>query len=109
MKEAFHDLVWHVEERDRPVCLWVIGMLVQLQEGDDLGMVPYFWELEQAEINSKKRSAPFLSLAALLLYELRVDVVEPGSFAWFQMFDRRYNPLMAEVSREVGICIRCSA
>ena len=47
MKEAFHDLVWHTEGCDGPVCLWVIGRLAHLQEGDNLGTASYFRSLNE--------------------------------------------------------------
>ena len=76
--------------------------------GDNLGTVPYFQELERAETDSAEILEPFCSLAALVLHELLVDVVDPGSFAWLQMFDSRYSLLVAEVPREVGVCTRFS-
>ena len=70
--ELFHDLKWNAGKCDGLVCLLFTGRLVWLQEGGDLGTAPYVRELEQAETDSVERNEPFHSLAALVLYEIRV-------------------------------------
>ena len=46
MKKAVHDLVWHANEGDGLVCLWIFRRIVQFQEGYDLGTASYFRELK---------------------------------------------------------------
>ena len=49
------------------------------------------------ETDSTDRLELFHSLAVLVLYDLQVDIVDPRSFVWLQMFDSQYNLLIVDV------------
>ena len=59
VKEAFHNLVWNVEEGDGSVSLWVIQWLVGLRGRDDFNSSsPYLQELGWTETEKTERTKP---------------------------------------------------